>query len=277
MKKISPIKISVIVTTYNWPQALRAVLNALVEQKTIYPFEIIIADDGSCEETAKLVRVFKNKSPIPLLHIWQPDEGFKAAAIRNKAILVADGDYIIFLDGDCIPREDFINKQMLLAEANTFVAGNRVLLNRDFTVAALSQQLSLHQWSLFRWWMTWFKGHCNRVSPFLRLPFSGSFKSRHRWRGAKGCNLSIWKADLLQVNGWEEKFVGWGYEDSDLVIRLLQSAVKRKSGRFRIPVVHLWHPENDRSFEQKNAVLLQERRKKKQLCSDQGINQYAQI
>jgi len=277
MKKISPIKISVIVTTYNWPQALRAVLNALVEQKTIHPFEIIIADDGSREETAKLVREFKNKSPIPLLHIWQPDEGFKAAAIRNKAILVADGDYIVFLDGDCIPREDFINKQMLLAEVNTFVVGNRVLLNRDFTVAALSQQLSLHQWSFFRWWMTWFKGHCNRISPFLRLPFSGSFKSCHRWRGAKGCNLSIWKADLLQVNGWEEKFVGWGYEDSDLVIRLLQNAVKRKSGRFRIPVVHLWHPENDRSLEPKNAVLLQERRKNKQLCADQGINQYAQI
>ncbi len=277
MKKIIPNKISVIVTTYNWPEALRAVLNALVEQKTMHLFEVIIADDGSRLETAKLVREFKNKSQIPILHIWQPDEGFRAAAIRNKAVLVAEGDYIVFLDGDCVPREDFINKQAILAEPNTFVVGNRVLLNRDFTVTALSEQLPLHQWSLFRWWMAWLKGYCNRVSPFFSFPFGGIFKSRRRWKGAKGCNLSLWKADLLSVNGWEEKFVGWGYEDSDLVIRLLKNSIKRKSGRFRIPVVHLWHPENDRSFEQKNAALLQERRKAKQLCADQGINQYVQV
>lgn len=275
MKKLLPLKISVIVTTYNWPHALRAVLTALVEQKTVYPFEIIVADDGSTEETAKLVREFKTRVAIPILHIWQPDEGFKAATIRNKAVLVAEGDYMVFLDGDCIPREDFIAKHMDLAEENTFVAGNRVLLNEAFTVTALAEAKALHRWSFVRWLMAWSLGRCNRILPFLMIPFASfSLRSNSRWRGAKGCNLAMWKVDLMQVNGWEEKFVGWGYEDSDLVIRLLHAKIKRKSGRFRIPVIHLWHPENDRSQEQKNASLLKERRKNKQLCADQGINQY---
>ena len=146
-----PTKISVIITTFNWPYALRAVLSALADQKSSCPFEIIVADDGSTDETAKLIRSFKNRISIPLLHIWQPNEGFRAAAIRNKAILAAEGDYIVFLDGDCIPREDFIASHAGLAEPKTFVAGNRVLLSREFTLSALSRTLPLHQWTFWRW------------------------------------------------------------------------------------------------------------------------------
>lgn len=275
MDKHFPTKISVIVTTYNWPYALRAVLNALVEQKTNFPFEIIVADDGSSEETAKLIRGFKSRITIPLLHIWQPDEGFRAATIRNKAILVAEGDYIIFLDGDCIPRENFIQNHLELIEKQSFVVGNRVLLSQEFTLTTLSQAFPLHQWSIWRWIVARFSGKCNRILPFLTSPLRHfGFKTTSRWRGAKGCNLGIWKSDLIQINGWEEKFTGWGYEDSDLVIRLLQQGIVRKSGRFRIPVAHLWHPESDRTKERANWALLKERRKNKQLCADQGINQY---
>ncbi len=275
MSKGKPTKISVIVTTYNWPYALRAVLNALIEQKTNYPFEIIVADDGSNDETAQLIRSVKSRASVPILHIWQPDEGFRAAAIRNKAILVADGDYIVFLDGDCIPRENYIASHRRLAEPNTFVAGNRVLLSQEFTLSALSEALPLHQWSLWRWLVARTQGHCNRVLPYLRFPL-GFFRRKinSRWQGAKGCNLAVWKEDLLAVNGWEEKFVGWGYEDSDLVVRLLHAGVRRKSGRFSVPVSHLWHPENDRGQEGVNWTLFKERKKSKQLCAELGINQY---
>lgn len=275
MDKKMPSKISVIVTTYNWPYALRAVLSGLAAQKTKHPFEIIIADDGSGEETAKLVRGFKTRTSIPVLHIWQPDEGFKAAAIRNKAALAAEGDYIIFLDGDCIPRDNFIERHAALAETKTFISGNRILLSREFTIAALSQALPLHKWSLYKWCVARFKGHCNRILPFLPLPWLRILKkSTSRWKGAKGCNLALWKEDLLNVNGWEEKFVGWGYEDSDLVIRLLRSGVRRKEGRFQVPVIHLWHPENDRAREKENRSLLKERQTGPILAAEKGLSQY---
>ena len=276
MNRPLPMKISVIVTTYNWSNALRMVLDALVAQKTTHPFEIIVADDGSGTETAEVIRNLKNRVSIPILHIWHTNEGFRAAAIRNKAILAAEGDYIIFLDGDCIPRLNFITRHLELLEAKTFIVGNRVLLSRAFTISALAEMLPLHRWPLWRWFMAYFKGYCNRVLPFLTQPFMYlRLKTKSRWKGAKGCNLGMWKQDLLNINGWEENFTGWGYEDSDLVIRLLRSGVQRKNGRFYIPVIHLWHPENDRSQERRNWAKLKATETDKQINAEKGLSQYA--
>ena len=272
MKK--PSKISVIVTTYNWPLALSAVLRALIAQKTSCAFEVIIADDGSTEETASCIALFKQQAALSITHVWQPDQGFRAAAIRNKAIHAATGDYIIFVDGDCIPRENFIQRHYRLAEKNTFVAGNRILLRKAFTQHALNQAFSLHVWSIWDWCKARVQGYCNRVFPLLSLPAWAHFKSVRRWKGAKGCNLGVWKADLRAVNGWEETFEGWGYEDSDLVARLLKHGIRNKSGRFYVPVIHLWHPENDRAREQTNWAQFKDRQKKGLVCSVQGLSQY---
>lgn len=269
------VKISVIVTTYNWPYALRAVLMALSKQKTSQPFEIIVADDGSGEETTQLIKRLSARFSTPLLHVWQSDEGFRAAAIRNKAISKASGDYLIFLDGDCVPRENFIERYAALIEPMTFVAGNRILLSRSFTITALAEDLPLHQWSLYRWCLARLKGHCNRILPLLSLPL-GRFRTFRatRWQGAKGCNLGIWKSDLIRLNGWEEKFIGWGYEDSDLVMRLIKAGIRRKEGRYSVPVIHLWHPEQDRSQERENWARLKSRQNTLQLIAEQGLNQY---
>lgn len=276
MNKTLPLKISVIVTTYNWSNALKIVLDALIAQKTTQPFEIIVADDGSGKETAEVIRHLKNRVSVPLLHIWHPNEGFRAAAIRNKAILAAAGDYLIFLDGDCVPRLNFIARHAELAEEKTFVVGNRVLLSRAFTISVLAEMLPLYRWPLWRWFIARLKGHCNRVLPFLTQPFHRLRLRMHsRWKGAKGCNLGVWKQDLFNVNGWEENFTGWGYEDSDLVIRLLRTGVQRKNGRFYIPVIHLWHPENDRTQERRNWSQLKARETDKQTNAEKGLNQYA--
>ncbi len=276
MNNVQPIKISVIVTTYNWPAALEAVLTALIAQKTSYPFEIIVADDGSADDTAILIRHFKNQFSIPILHIWQPDDGFRAAAIRNKATIAAEGDYIIFIDGDCIPSESFIERHAALAEPKNFVAGNRILLNQAFTQKVLSQRLPLHQWPVWRWAIAWLYRRCNRFSPFFLLPLGRTIGlgASQRWQGAKGCNLAVWKTDLLQVNGWEEKFIGWGHEDADLVIRLLHAGIQRKSGRFQVPVIHLWHAENDRRHEQENWALFQARAHTIENSAEKGLSQY---
>ncbi len=276
MNKILPVKISVIVTTYNWSNALKIVLDALVAQKTTQPFEIIVADDGSGKETAEVIRHLKNRMSVSLLHIWHPNEGFRAAAIRNKAILAAAGDYLIFLDGDCVPRLNFIARHAELAEEKTFVVGNRVLLSRAFTISVLAEMLPLYRWPLWRWFIARLSGHCNRVLPFLTQPFHRlRLRMRSRWKGVKGCNLGVWKQDLFKVNGWEENFTGWGYEDSDLVIRLLRAGVQRKNGRFYIPVIHLWHPENDRTQERRNWSQLKARETNTQINAEKGLNQYA--
>ncbi len=274
------IKVSIVITTYNWPMALRAVLNALTVQ-TCHDFEILIADDGSSVETAQLIQQFKTRLPVPIQHIWQEDQGFRAAMIRNKAIAAATGDYIIFLDGDCIPCPNFVAAHIRESEAGYFVVGNRILLTREFTVKILSEDIPLHTWSPITWIKTRLLGHCNKVLPLLLTRTIGakilsSFRKMRptRWQGAKTCNLAVWRSDLMRVNGFEEKFVGWGYEDSDLVIRLINANVKRKGGRFAVPVIHLWHPENDRSQESKNWELLQERRRSPHFLSEKGLNQY---
>lgn len=266
-------KVSVIVTTYNWPEALKAVLTAL-ENQTFRDFEIIVADDGSGPNTTKMLQSIQIHFPISIQHIWQDDLGFRAAMIRNKAVMAAKGDYIIFLDGDCIPRAHFIERHYALAEKGFFVVGNRILLSRELTLKVLLMNLPLHTWPLSYWFWIRLKGQCNRMISLIRIPLPWKKYKPFDWKGAKGCNLAVWKADLLKVNGWEEKFEGWGYEDSDLVIRLINSGIKRKEGRFLVPVIHLWHKENDRIRERQNWSLLESQLTNKVLDAVKGLNQY---
>lgn len=267
--------LSIIVTTYNWPEALGMVLQALACQ-TYHNFEVLVADDGSGPKTRDLIEKFKLSMPMPLKHIWQADAGFRAAAIRNQAVLQATGEYIVFLDGDCIPRADFVEKHAKLVEAGYFVVGNRILLTKTFSEKAIQGALPLQFWSLYRWIWAYCFGHCNRCLSLITLPLNSRWRKSwvKGWKGAKGCNLGVFKADLLAVNGWEECFKGWGYEDSDLVIRLLNAGLKRKEGRFALTVIHLWHAENDRSREKANWILLEKTRQNKELCAKQGLSQY---
>lgn len=274
--------LSLIVTTYNWPEALDKVLEALMVQ-TDLNFELLIADDGSGPQTTILIEKYQSFLPFPCKHIWQEDNGFRAAAIRNQALLQASGQYIVFLDGDCIPRRDFVEKHAKLAEAGYFVVGNRVLLSQDFTKSVLAQAevkgLKLYDWSFFRWFWARCLGYCNRCLSFIALPLTSPWRKRKTlvWKGAKGCNLGIFKSDLIRINGFEENFTGWGYEDSDLVIRLLSAGIKRKEGRFALTVIHLWHKENDRRKEKENWLLLERVRHSKEVFSKQGLNQRMKV
>lgn len=265
---------SVIVTTYNWPAALQRVLEALAAQ-TCLEFEVIVADDGSTSETTQCVENFKKNYPVPLRQVWQPDEGFKAAQIRNKAIAIAKGKLIIFIDGDCVPLPRFVESHLNLASPGYFTAGNRVLLSQSFTQGQLatSQSVQLHQSR--DWWKKRIKGECNRILPFLSLPLGPLRKlTPSRWKGAKTCNLGVWREDLLAVNGFDERYQGWGFEDSDLVIRLLHRGVRHLSGRFSVPVLHLWHPENARAQTERNLALLKIRQHDKVVQAEIGLNQW---
>jgi glycosyltransferase involved in cell wall biosynthesis len=251
-----PELISVIVTTYNREDALEAVLSALLHQ-TDRSFEVVVADDGSGPATAALIQRWQPRLGVPLAHVWQVDWGFRAAEIRNRAILAARGDYCVFLDGDCIARPDFIAAHRQLAEPGWFVTGNRLLLSAELTATVLRDGLQPQAWSLSEWIDQRRRGGVNRLAAVLPLPLGPLRKLRPgKWLGARSCNLAVWRADLDRIDGFDASFSGWGREDSDLLVRLIHAGVRRKDGRFATGVIHLWHPEEDRTQLSANQARL---------------------
>jgi glycosyltransferase involved in cell wall biosynthesis len=248
--------ISVIVTTYNRADALEAVLAALARQ-TDRQFEVVMADDGSGPATSAVIDRWRSRIGAPLSHVWQVDRGFRAAEIRNRAILASHGDYCIFLDGDCLVRLDFIARHRRLAERGWFVTGNRVLLSPALTETVLRQGLHPDSWTAGEWVRERLRGGVNRLAAVPRVPLGPARKlTARQWRGARSCNLAVWRSDLDRVDGFDARFSGWGREDSDLLIRLIHSGVRRKDGRFATGVIHLWHAEADRARLSANDALM---------------------
>lgn len=257
--------ISVIVTTYNRPDALYAVIAALMEQ-TDANFEVIIADDGSSEQTRQAIASFMTRrstsGPKRLIHAWQPDDGFRASAARNMGVYASHGDYLVFLDGDCIPRPEFIERHRLLAEPGFMVSGSRVLLSQRLTrdILSSSHPVKVSNRGMPYWLRQRLSGHANKILPLIYLP---DHPLRHyrsvKWSRIKSCNLAIWRRDYNAVNGFDESFVGWGHEDADLVLRLARLGVRRKGGAFSTEVFHLWHNENTRASESENRNRVEER------------------
>lgn len=238
---------AVVVTTYNRPDALAAVLEGYLAQDD-RGFELLVADDGSTADTRAVVDAYAARAPFAIRHVWHEDRGFRAGAIRNRALAATSAAYVIFTDGDCVPRASFVSRHRALAEGGHFLAGNRMLLTRAFTERVLRERLPIHRWPKTAWIAARLRGEVNRVLPLIELP-DGPRRKREpaRWAGVKTCNFSAWRDDLVRVNGFDEAYAGWGLEDSDLVIRLLHAGVKHKSARFATPLFHLWHAENDRS------------------------------
>lgn len=267
--------ISVIVTTYNRPDALQCVLHSLAHQSD-QGFEIVVADDGSDEHTKHVIDHFVKTTPLSLTHIWHENLGFRAAAIRNKAVAKAKGDYLIFLDGDCALPSNFIKNHRNLSEKGFFVAGNRVLLSEKATATFLKTQKLFFKQSLWQWIKSQWRGECNRWLPLVTIPLGILRKARPRkWKGAKTCNLGLFRQDFIAVNGFDENYIGWGFEDSDLIIRLQNYGIKHKTGQYNIPVLHLWHPHNSHpESSSKNFSRLQTTLQSTTTQAIIGVNQY---
>jgi len=248
--------ISVIITTYNREDALAAVLRALAAQSD-RNFEIVIADDGSGPDTARLVKSWKPR--LSLKHVRHEHRGFRGGEIRNRGIRASEGALCIFLDGDCLARPDFIATHRRLYEPGWFVIGNRILLSRELTAAILAQGLAPHTWTFATLLRQRLRGGVNRLLPAAHLPLGPLRKlQKASWRGAQTCNFAVARRDLDRVDGFDNSFVGWGFEDSDLAVRLMRAGVRRKDGRFATGVFHLWHPWNDRAQMSANRERLDE-------------------
>ncbi|WP_300298976.1 glycosyltransferase family 2 protein [Ferrovibrio sp.] len=241
----APAKISVVVSTYNSPVFLEMVLRALARQRLDggTEYEIIVADDGSGEPTRALIDRLRPEMPCPLLHAWQPDTGFRLAESRNNALLQTRGDYVVFIDGDCLVLPDFIASHARLAEPGWFVAGARCYIKQGQTRKMLQQPMAWTRPSRLAWLARALLARANRPFQLLSLP-GGWRRYRHpdRWQKVQTCNLAVWRSDIHRVDGFDATYVGHGLEDSDFALRLLRAGVRRKSGRFASVVLHLWHP-----------------------------------
>ena len=239
-------------------------------------FEIIIADDGSTNNTRDAVAALQARSPVPLKHVWQADLGFRAARVRNLGTLAASGDYIIFLDGDCVPQADFVRKHRLLARRGYLVSGSRVLLSEGYTQRVLGQRLDVQGLGLLDKLRLRLAGDTNKfLQTVIGWPDIGRESRRFSWRRIKSCNLAVWRSDLEMVNGFDESFTGWGHEDSDLVVRLFNAGVGRKDGAFATEVYHLWHREAKRDLESSNRAVVLQRAQDRTTQATAGLRELA--
>lgn len=258
-------KISLIVTTYNWKEALAITLESIKSQ-TLLPDEVIVADDGSREDTKALIETYQASYPTSLVHSWQEDTGFRLAASRNKAIAKAKGDYLIIVDGDLYLPSGFVRSHADAARDNCFVQGGRVLLGPVISKKVIA----------------------NGYKPNI---FSGDIKNRHNMlnssvlsrfftkiknndKSTRGCNFALWKKDAVSVNGYNEDFEGWGREDSEMVIRLLNSGLDRIYLKFKAVGYHIYHNENSREMLDKNQKIYQQAIDEKLVSCVNGLDKY---
>lgn len=249
--------VSLIITTYNWWQALSLALDS-IKRQTVKPDELIIVDDGSGKETKDLIerkRTELSVVGIQLEHCWQPDEGFRAAQARNLGLKKARGDYIIMTDQDMVLDPYFVQDHLAASRYRRLVSGTRTPVNRAYTEKIMSY-IDNPSW----------------LQPsFCRgIPLNRSFKrirnhwlslirsiSSYNYNGVLTCNISFWRKDALFINGFNTEFVGWGFEDFEFYSRLRNALVtERYILKHAAIAYHLYHPENSKATLPENDKIL---------------------
>lgn len=263
--------VSLLISTYNWPKALSLCLASIARQ-TVLPNEIVIADDGSGADTKAVIDTYRDIIPVPIQHVWHEDSGFRLSHIRNKAIARSNYPYIIQIDGDIILEESFIEDHLTHMKNNCFVVGSRALLNKEFSEYIIESQ-ELPPYEKLR------ENSKNRLNakriPFLIPFFASWYKSTGKFKYyTRGCNMAFWKDSIIQVNGYNEDISGWGSEDSELVVRLLNSGKKKQYLKFGAVQFHIWHPVAPRDKKAFNDDILKDSIKAQALKANNGINKY---
>ena len=254
-----PLLVSVVVTTFNRSDALLAVLEGLSRQNDMH-FEVIVADDGSRSEHVQALSQSELARRLRVTHVWHPDVGFTLTRIRNRGVAAARGNYLIFLDGDCVPEVDFIARHRKLAQPGAFVSGSRVLLSESLSTRVTANIEKITGRSIGYWVKQRLLGHANKLSGLVRLPdWRGRLDKGIPWTRVRGCNMAFWRLDFERVDGFDESFVGWGHEDADFVLRLYHAGVIRKNGFCATEVFHLWHKEAVRHQASQNAATVEAR------------------
>lgn len=267
----TPVSTTLIISTYNWPEALELCICSVARQ-SVLPDEVIIADDGSDERTAQLIDRMRPQLSVPLVHVWQQDKGFRLGKIRNKAIASASKAYIIQIDGDLILHRHFIRDHVRRSRPGTFVTGSRVILFKSITERLLAGEKK----------KIYFFEKCikNRLNGLHATWMMRLLTTRYQTdcvRKLRGCNMAFWKEDLVRVNGYNEAFVDWGREDNEIAARLVNTGVRRQALKFGGIVFHLYHNEQSRAGCKENEKLLAHTITGKLTRCEHGLDQYGAI
>lgn len=259
-------KTALLISTYNWSEALELIFLSIKKQ-SILPDEILIADDGSNEKTKIVIDNFIKETNFNIIHVWQEDKGFRKSMILNKTIALSKADYIIQIDGDCIIHNNFVKDHINNSRIKHYLYGSRVNILGFYVDKIFDQKII--SFNLFS------NGIRNKTRtiylPFLSKFFKPQDKISKKFRG---CNVSYWRNDIISINGYNEDFEGWGREDSDLAIRLLNNGISGKRLKFCGILFHIYHKENSKnSFEINNAIE-QNTIKNKITKIEKGIDQY---
>ena len=257
--------VSLMISTYNWKEALSLCLYSAFAQ-TVKPCEILIADDGSRDDTKQLIDKMRTKTDIPIVHVWHEDKGFRLSAIRNRSIERAKGDYIIQIDGDILLDKHFIADHLELAEKGYFVCGSRVLLGRMAT-ARLLRGVETHP-ALFKQDLSFllnaFRSHT------LRLYLANRYAKNSMLR-IRGCNMAFWKEDLFRVNGYNESLEMWGQEDVEISYRLIHAGIQKKQLKMGGVQFHLYHKFASRENLEYHEQVLRQVIEEKMIWCENGI------
>ncbi len=264
MKK--PLSCSLVTPTYNWPEALELLLLSILNQ-SVLPNEVIIADDGSREETRNLIQLFQQKFPIPLIHIWQEDVNNRKPAIMNQAIAASTQDYIIEIDGDIIMNKYFIEDHLRFAKKGQYLFGSRVNIQENILGALFSKK---------QFQFNFFSKGIKKRGRTLRIPFLMSFVQAVNKRSPKlrGCNMSFWRTDFIKINGFNEELVGWGIDDSEMIQRMHNIGIKGLRLKFSGIVYHIFHKEQSKSLFDINIEIERQTNENKLVYIPKGISQY---
>lgn len=260
------IKCTLVTPTYNWPEALELLLLSITKQ-TVLPSEVIVADDGSKEDTRLLIEHFQKSFPVPLIHVWHEDNGNQKPKIMNKAIAKAKYEYIVEIDGDIITHPNFVEDHLTYAEKGVYLFGSRVNIQKSILESIFKKKTtSFHFFS---------KGIKKRGRT-LRIPFFMNFAKLIDKRSSKlrGCNMSFWREDFIKINGFNEGLIGWGIDDSEMIQRLHNIGIQGKRLKNVAIAYHIHHKEQDKSHIELNHIIEKETTEKKITFIEKGLNQY---
>jgi glycosyltransferase involved in cell wall biosynthesis len=252
--------IGLIISTYEWPEALVLVLSSVAGQSH-RPTEVIVADDGSGAATAAVVKKWSERAPFPLVHAWQEDRGFRLSRARNLAIRQSTADYLIILDGDEVLHRHFVRDHLRALRPGQVLRGSRAVLSAQRSAEALATG------RVPRWGE---KGVSKRAAA-LRLPLLSLLLRNWRARGTEGFYLACWRDDAIRVNGFEERFEGWGGEDAEFVMRLRHAGVEKKRLRFSAVMYHLDHPKASREQTARTHALYEQTVATRRVSAIQGL------
>jgi glycosyltransferase involved in cell wall biosynthesis len=261
--------LALVINTFNQPDYLNRVLHA-VSRQNVLPDEVLLADDGSASETKTVFEQWRAGQSFRCEHVRQEHQGFRRARVLNQAIASARGDYLVFLDGDTIPHPRFVADHRALARPSRFIQGHRALIENKAAAWFGLQELPKDRRRALC------QGQLRGLKNTWRWPFPLRSAKNHL-RGIRGCNLAIWREDLVRVNGYNEGFAGWGREDSELAVRLINSGVYRLDVRGWALCYHLWHPPASRDELAVNDVLLARAIREKSTRCEQGLDRHLTV